>query len=242
MRQLGDVRPVWDEAALAELASPHDEERALGVDVAHAQPARLTGAQSESVAKGEDRPLRRISLQRPGVVGERGCGGEQPAGLRRVEDERDAPGARPPPAGLQRRGLQQLLGHSPVEQAPHDAEQAVKLRGRDLGRDARNSSRRADVSSSSAPTPCWSAKRTSRRSSRSSLRYLRESARLCARKRPTMAARHSFIGAPPRRHRGRPGAGIPRPLQRRSPSTPPSRAPRSPRSSSGKSRRRRAAG
>ena len=45
----------------------------------------------------------------------------------------------------------------------------LKLRGRDLGRDARKSSSRAGVSSPRRLTPCSLAKRTSSRSSASSL-------------------------------------------------------------------------
>jgi hypothetical protein len=34
--ELGDARPVWNEAALAELAAPHDEQSTIYVDVADA--------------------------------------------------------------------------------------------------------------------------------------------------------------------------------------------------------------
>src|SRR5205814_8069124 len=42
--QLGDARPVRDEAALAELAAGDHEQATAGVDVAEAKPARLSGA------------------------------------------------------------------------------------------------------------------------------------------------------------------------------------------------------
>ena len=53
--QLADAGAVRDEAGLAELAAPHDQQVAVGVDVTEAQPAGLTGSQPQPVAEGEDR-------------------------------------------------------------------------------------------------------------------------------------------------------------------------------------------
>ena len=64
----GDPRAVGNEPALAELAAAHDQQIAIGVDVAEPQSADLAAAQPESVAEREDRPVGDASLRRPGVV------------------------------------------------------------------------------------------------------------------------------------------------------------------------------
>src|SRR5258708_7114676 len=68
----------------------------------------------------------------------------------------------------------------------------LKLRGRHLGREARKVSSEAAVSWSRSRMPPTSAKRTSSRSSCSSLMYLRPRARLYSRNRLAAAARFSL--------------------------------------------------
>src|SRR5436190_5086438 len=69
----------------------------------------------------------------------------------------------------------------------------LKLRGRHLGREARNVSNASAVSWSRSSMPCTSAKRTRSRNSCSSLMYLRPRARRCFTKRSAAAARLSLI-------------------------------------------------
>src|SRR5947209_11553384 len=52
--QRGDAGAVGNEAALPELAPSHDQQAAVGVDIAQAQPAGLARAQTEPVAERED--------------------------------------------------------------------------------------------------------------------------------------------------------------------------------------------
>ena len=112
-----DARSVRDKAVLAELAAPHDEQLPVGVDVAEAQPARLSGAQPKAVAESEDGVVGRPAADGPRVVGKRrGCL-EQLTGLGGVEQERQAPRRLPSPGPAQRRGLQALLGDGPVKEA-----------------------------------------------------------------------------------------------------------------------------
>src|SRR5680860_1116257 len=48
--EIADARPVGDQTALAELATTHDQELPVGVDVAEAEAARLPGSQPQAVA------------------------------------------------------------------------------------------------------------------------------------------------------------------------------------------------
>ena len=82
-QQLADARPVRDEAALAELAAAHDDELAVGVDVADAKAARFAGSQPEAVAEGEDGVMDRSAAHASRVVAQRSGGIQQPAGLAR---------------------------------------------------------------------------------------------------------------------------------------------------------------
>jgi hypothetical protein len=93
---------VRNEAALAELPAPDDEQITGGVNLADPQAARFAGAQPESVAQREDRPVSHAPPRRSRVVGKRASSVEQPAGLGRVEQERDPVRGRTPPAGPQR--------------------------------------------------------------------------------------------------------------------------------------------
>src|SRR6266851_251971 len=68
----------------------------------------------------------------------------------------------------------------------------LKLRGRRLGRDPRKVSSETAVSWSRSWMPCASAKRAKRRSSWSSLMYLRPSARLCSTNRSAAATSFSL--------------------------------------------------
>jgi hypothetical protein len=79
---------VRDQPALAELASPHDQELPVDVDIVEEQPACLPGSQSESVAQRKDRVIRRTASGGPWVVWK--CRGrlEQLAGVGVIEDER----------------------------------------------------------------------------------------------------------------------------------------------------------
>ena len=52
-----DARAVQDKPTLAELAALHDEQAAGAVDVTDTQRARLTHAQPQPVAEGEDRAI-----------------------------------------------------------------------------------------------------------------------------------------------------------------------------------------
>ena len=86
--EFSDAWSVWDETALAELAAPHHEELAVGVDVAQSQPASLTGAEPEAVAESEDGVICAAAVRGPSVVRKR-CGSiEEPAGLHDVDQER----------------------------------------------------------------------------------------------------------------------------------------------------------
>lgn len=82
-----DARPVRNEAALAELTAPYDEELALRVDVAEPEPARFPSSQAESVAEGEDGVVGRRATSCPWVVRKSGRGDEQLTSLRDVEEE-----------------------------------------------------------------------------------------------------------------------------------------------------------
>lgn len=121
--------------------------------------------------------------------------------------------------------------HSKKQETP--PRRWLKLRGHALGRDARKSSRNADVSSSSRQTPPSSAKRWSSRSSDCSLWYLRPRALRWARNRSMTHARLSLIRAPPLRRRGRLRAAALQPPWRGSPSRPEHGGRRSFRSPSG---------
>ena len=124
-----------------------------GSTSAEAQPARLTGAQPQPVAEGEDRRGR--SGPAAGLAGCRAA--------RRRRRAADGPAATSKRNGIRaavprrRRvcsgeALQQLLGDRPVEQAATTPSRWLKLRGRGRGREARKSSSSAAVSSSSRST------------------------------------------------------------------------------------------
>src|SRR6266536_4284756 len=99
--QFGDARPVRDKTALPELTAPHDEQAALGVDVAQAQTAGLAGAQPQPVAEGEDGAIRGPSLLSARVVRQSSGGSQQASGVRDVEDERNASGGCSSRPGMQ---------------------------------------------------------------------------------------------------------------------------------------------
>lgn len=111
--ELADTRPVRNEAVLAELPTPYDEELALRVHVADAESARLPGPQAEAVAEAEDRVVGRPTAGRPRVVGKSGGGVEQLTNLSSVEEEGQAL-FRLPSLGLaQRRRVPGAAGRRP---------------------------------------------------------------------------------------------------------------------------------
>ena len=124
--ELAHTGPVGNQPVLAELASVHREQAPPGIHVAKAQAARLAGAQPQPVAQGEDPPVGLASCLDPWGVGQGGGRGQQPAGLGGVEDEGEPVRAAPARPCLQRRGRQQLLGHGPVEEDPHGAQEVVE--------------------------------------------------------------------------------------------------------------------
>ena len=110
----------------AELAAPHDQQTTVLIDVAEAQTARLAGTQPQSVAQREDRPVGRCPPSGAGVVGQRAGRIEQTPHLLLVEDVGDRLRGDPPSASAQRRDLDQLLGHGPVQHAPDHAQQMIE--------------------------------------------------------------------------------------------------------------------
>ena len=125
--QLADARPVRDEAALAELAAAHDEELSV------AGRRRRGAARTPRRRAARARSRGRRSCGRSGrAAGLAGC----PATPRRRRAA-DGPRRGRTGTGCARRcrgvagsrsgdGLQQLVGHRPVEQAANDAEQVVE--------------------------------------------------------------------------------------------------------------------
>ena len=126
VEQLADPGAVRDQAALAELAALDDQQLAFAVEIAEAQRACLTAAQSQPVAEREDRAIRRAALRGVRAIRQRAGRVEQPACLAGVEDERDPCRGHPPPARAQRRALQQFVRDRPVEQAADNAEQMIE--------------------------------------------------------------------------------------------------------------------
>ena len=99
------------------------------IDVADAQAACFPGAQPESVAQGEDGVVGLAPAPCPRVVGQGRRGIEQQAGLGGVEQEGRPPVGFPPPGRAQRRGVQPLLGHGPVQEAAEVADEVVEAAG-----------------------------------------------------------------------------------------------------------------
>jgi hypothetical protein len=100
--QLPDARPVGHETALAELATPHDEQLPVGVDIAEAKATRLPGTQTEAIAEGEDGVVGRPAASRPWIIGEGGRRVEQLTSQGGVEQERQAPIGLPSMSPVQR--------------------------------------------------------------------------------------------------------------------------------------------
>lgn len=69
---------VRDQAALAELAALDDQQLAAAINVADAQRARLTAAQSKPVAEREDRAIARPAVRGARAIRERAGGIQQP--------------------------------------------------------------------------------------------------------------------------------------------------------------------
>lgn len=97
VEELADARPVRDEAALAELAAPYDEELPVGVDVAEAEAARLPGSEPEAVAEGKDGVVGRAATGGPRIVGKGRGRLEQLTDLGGVEEEGQALSRLPSP-------------------------------------------------------------------------------------------------------------------------------------------------
>jgi len=117
------------QTTLAELATVHDQKLPLRVDVAEAKAATLPGPETEAVAESEDGAVGRPAADGPRVVAER-CGRrDQLTGLSRVEQERQASRGLSPSSHAQRRLLQTLLGHGPVEEATQDRDEVVEAAG-----------------------------------------------------------------------------------------------------------------
>src|SRR5438105_7234820 len=54
IEQLGDARAMRNEAALAKLAAPHDQQATVCINIAQTQPASLSCPETEPVAERED--------------------------------------------------------------------------------------------------------------------------------------------------------------------------------------------
>lgn len=85
--ELPDARPMRDQAALAELATSHDQELSVDVDVVQAKVARLPGSEPEAVAEAKDGVVGPAAAGGPRVVGKGRGRFEQPPGLADVEEE-----------------------------------------------------------------------------------------------------------------------------------------------------------
>src|SRR5215470_8243285 len=124
--QFGDAGAVRDQAALSELTASHDQQAAVSVDVAQAQPARLACAQTESVAESEDNAIRRTTLLCARVVRKSVRRRQQAAGLEHIEDEWETSGGHSTTPNLKRRDGQQLLDDGPVEETANHAQEVVE--------------------------------------------------------------------------------------------------------------------
>ena len=186
--QLADARPVRDQAALAELAAPHDQQlplrRRRRRGEARTPPRRAARARSRG-RRWRDRSAR----------------GRSPCGL--SGSAAAASSSRRAWATSKRNGSRRSVSRRRIRcsgetcrrcwvtaqsrKQPRIPTRWLKLRARVRGREATNSSSRAGVSCRRSATPWRSAKASSRRRVASSVRYLRPRARLWARKSATAA-------------------------------------------------------
>src|SRR5579859_643698 len=124
--QLSNVGAMRHEAALAELAASHHQQVAVSLNIAQAEAAGLSCAQTEPVAETEDGTIGRTALPGSRVIRECGCRGQQTAGLDDIENERDAVGGHSTPPDLERRDGQQLLDDGPIQKATNHAQEVVE--------------------------------------------------------------------------------------------------------------------